>query len=265
MALSEQYGAEASDEQLRVLQLLTLCRTPSLGFSQWECAQCGHVHQTYNPCRDRHCGQCRGHLARQWAEARLTEVLPLSYQHLIFTGPHELHVLLSVWENRRVVYSLCLRSARCVLLRVAAKSLGVRLGVAAILHTWNQRQLMHLHVHTVWAGGGWRIQEPDRFVTVDAATLDQRQLMRVFRTLLLAAICRAAERGRLVLAGDAAFLDDGRKFGVWIKQLNNRRWVVLPKPPMDDAEVALGYLARYTRRVAIDNRRIPRWICMRAR
>lgn len=27
-----------------------LCRTQSLGFSQWECAQCGHVRQTYNPC-----------------------------------------------------------------------------------------------------------------------------------------------------------------------------------------------------------------------
>jgi len=53
-AYLEQYGATSSDEQLRVLQLLTLCRTPSLGFSQWECAQCGHVHETYNPCRDRH-------------------------------------------------------------------------------------------------------------------------------------------------------------------------------------------------------------------
>jgi len=61
-AYLEQYADVASDEQLRVLQLLALCRTPSMGFAQWECAACGFVHQTYNPCRDRHCPQCQNHL-----------------------------------------------------------------------------------------------------------------------------------------------------------------------------------------------------------
>lgn len=51
-AYLEQYGAQVSDEQRRVLQLIALCRTSVLGVAHWECEQCGHVHELYNPCQE---------------------------------------------------------------------------------------------------------------------------------------------------------------------------------------------------------------------
>ena len=250
------YRDQASNEQLRVLQLLTLCRTPSLGLAQWECTDCGLVRETYNPCRDRHCSQCQGHLERQWAEARLGEVLPIAYQHVIFTAPHEIHVLLDVWSNLRLIYPLYQRAARDALQRVAAEQLGVRLGMADIVHTWNQQGLHHVHVHVIMPLGGWSIKKPEHFVQFDAEALDVERLMVAFREALLSGICRLAEKGRLALAGEAAFLNDGRAFGAWIDQLNNRHWVLRPQPPLESPETAIGYLARYTRRAPIDNRRI---------
>jgi hypothetical protein len=78
-AYLEQYGTQVSDEQRRVLQLIALCRTSVLGVAHWECEQCGHVHELYNPCRDRHCGSCGHHAARQWQAAHRAELLPLPY------------------------------------------------------------------------------------------------------------------------------------------------------------------------------------------
>ena len=186
---------------------MALCRTPELGTAHWECETCGHVHDIHNPCRDRHCGSCGEHLVRQWYDAHSGELLPLAHQHVVFTAPHELHVFLDVWENRRVIYPLYLRAARDALVRVAGETLGIMPGQAAFLHTWNQWMLMHLHIHTIWPNGGWLIDQPDRFVTVDATQLDEDCLINAFRDALLNSLCRAAERGRLVFGGQAAFLD----------------------------------------------------------
>ncbi len=135
------------------------------------------MHDIHNPCRDRHCGSCGEHLARQWYDAHSGELLPLAHQHVVFTAAHELHVLLDVWENRRVIYPLYLRAARDALVRVAGEMLGIMPGQAAFLHTWNQWMLMHLHIHTIWPNGGWLIDQPDRFVTVDATQLNKARLI----------------------------------------------------------------------------------------
>jgi len=165
-------------------------------------------------------------------------------------------VLLDIWANRRVIYTLYLRAARDALRRQVAEQFGIKLGLAAFLHTWNQWMLMHLHIHTIWPNGGWLIDQPQRFVTVDARQLDKERLMKAFRDALLGRLWRAAERGLLVFGGAAAFLESDVAFGDWIQQLKSRRWVLLPQDPLEGGEAALGYLARYTRRVAIDNRRI---------
>ena len=132
-AYLQEHAATSSNEQLRVLQLMALCRTAALGTAHWECETCGHVRDIHNPCRDRHCGSCGEHLARQWYDAHSGELLPLAHQHVVFTAAHELHVLLDVWENRRVIYPLYLRAARDALVRVAGEMLGIMPGQAAFL------------------------------------------------------------------------------------------------------------------------------------
>lgn len=255
-AYLEQYGAQVSDQQRRVLQLIALCRTSVLGVAHWECEQCGHVHELYNPCRDRHCGSCGHHAASQWHAAHRAELLPLPYRHVVFTAPHQIHVLLDVWENRRVVYRLYLRAAHQAWQRVLARQFDVQAAVAALFHSWNQLLEFHLHVHTLWPSIGWSLADPDRLVEIDPARVDQAALIKTFRAALLGGLCRAAERGRLVMRGAAAFLESGAAFCDWIEDLRRRDWVLRPQPPLDGGAAALGYLSRYIRGVAIGNRRI---------
>ena len=91
---------------------------------------------------------------------------------------------------------------------------------------------------------------------VAAAQLDTARLRQVFTARVLASLCRLVERGRLQLAGRAARLDDGRRFGRWIEQLAQLRWVLIRRAPLADPERTLGYLAGYAQRVAISDRRI---------
>jgi len=149
-------------------------------------------------------------------------------------------------------------AARDALRKVANDTLGLLLGLLIILHTWNQLGEQHLHTHTVLPGGGWlRGAGPRRFVTPpDASWLQPAALMQAFRDALLRHLCCVAERDTLVFAGRAAFLADPVVFGDWIQQLRQRHWVVRLRPPLDDTEVALGYLARYARGGPLGNRRI---------
>jgi hypothetical protein len=51
-------------------------------------------------------------------------------------------------------------------------------------------------------------------------------------------------------------LADAGRFAGWLQELSRREWVVYAKPPFGGPEQVLKYLARYTHRVAISNRRL---------
>ena len=42
-------------------------------------------------CRNRHCPGCQGAARRKWVAARLEDVLPIPYFHVVFTLPHEIN------------------------------------------------------------------------------------------------------------------------------------------------------------------------------
>ncbi len=155
-----------------------------------------------------------------------------------------------------MAYARYLRAAHKAWQRVLARQFDVAAALAALLHSWNQWQLIHLHVHTVWPSIGWSLSDPDRLVEIDPARVDQEDLIKTFGEALLDGLCRVAERGLLVMTGQAAFLESGAAFCDWIQDLERREWVLRPQPPLDGGQAALGYLARYIRGVAIGNRRI---------
>ena len=67
----------------------------------------------------------------------------------------------------------------------------------------------------------------------------------------------AAHRaGELQFFGKHAPLTDRRAFAAFLAPLHNSKWVVYCKRPFGGPKQALRYLARYTHRVAISNRRL---------
>jgi len=245
-----------SREQRRVLTDLVQCRTAILGGHAKKCDQCGHIVCVYNSCRNRHCPKCQGAARAAWLEARQQELLDVEYFHVVFTLPHELAPL--ALQNRRTVYALLFRAASETLLTLARdpRQLGARIGCLAVLHTWGQNLLAHPHLHCVIPGGGMSL-DGERWVSCrDGFFLPVRLLSRLFRGKFLAMLLLAFEQQQLEFHGQLTELQHPKAWEGWLEPLRNKEWLVYAKPPFGGPRQVLKYLARYTHRVAISNRRI---------
>ena len=82
-----------STHQAKAWRGISACRTAALGGQQLACDTCGHRHWQYHSCRNRHCPTCGSRAKETWLQARLAEVLPVPYTHLVLTLPHRLNSL----------------------------------------------------------------------------------------------------------------------------------------------------------------------------
>jgi hypothetical protein len=160
-------------------------------------------------------------------------------------------------QNKRLVYGILFAASAATLRTIAAdeRHLGAEIGFLSVLHTWGQDLRHHPHVHCVVPGGGlrrdgsWVACRPGFFLPV-------RVLSAMFRGKFVAALRSAFERGQLRLQGALEFLRDPTAFAAYLDRVMAKKWVVYSKPPFGGPEQVLKYLARYTHRVAIGNRRI---------
>jgi hypothetical protein len=81
-------------------------------------------------------------------------------------------------------------------------------------------------------------------------------LARLFRGKFLAMLIDAHSGGRLKFFNTYGGLADKRTFKKFLAPLRRTEWVVYCKQPFAGPEQVLRYLARYTHRVAISNRRL---------
>lgn len=255
-ALRQKLGAAMTSAQHVVLSALERCRTAALGGHLYKCDHCGAEHPAYNSCDNRHCPSCLGHKSAQWLDARADELLPVPYFHVVFTVPKEVSAL--ALGNKKIVYGMLFRAAAQTLLQIAAdpKHLGATIGFLAILHTWTQTLLHHPHLHCVVPGGGL---SPDgsRWVPCpESFFLPVKVLSRLFRGKFLALLNEAARNSELRFAGSTTVLAQPQAWASFLRRMRRQAWVVYAKPPFGSPEQVLKYLARYTHRVAISNRRI---------
>jgi Putative transposase/Transposase zinc-binding domain len=242
--------------QLQVMSAIVSCRTAALGGHVTRCEDCAHTQIAYNSCRNRHCPKCQGAAARDWLAEREGDLLPVPYFHVVFTVPAAIGDI--AYHNKAVIYDLLFKASSEALLTIAAdpKHLGARIGVTAVLHTWGSAMTHHPHVHMIVPGGGialdgskWVACKPGFFVPV-------RVLSKLFRRLMLEKLAAAHAVGRLTFFGEHAGLRDPKAFAAHLAPLRNKNWFVYAKPPFAGPQAVLAYLARYTHRVAISNRRL---------
>jgi len=255
-AFLQRYGACLTPEQRRALDDLTACRTAALGGHVLECPECGHQEVSYNSCGNRHCPKCQATAAARWLEAQAADLLETPYFHVVFTLPSALGPVAQ--HNPRAVYGLLMRAAAATLLEVAAnpKHLGAEVGVLAVLHTWGQNLTLHPHVHCVVTGGGLAPDASRWIAGRDDFFLPVRILSRVFRGKFLAGLRAAFRRGRLRFPGRLAALARPEPFDRLLAETVRTEWVVYARPPWGGPATVLKYLARYTHRAAISNRRL---------
>jgi hypothetical protein len=175
--------------------------------------------------------------------------LPVSYYHLVFTLPAVLNPWVAL--HPEVIYALLFQSVWATLKAFGAdpKRLGGELGMTAVLHTWGETLTQHVHLHCLVPGGvltargHWRAARSNYLFPV-------RALSRHFRGRMVSALRKAYEHHRLervTRTGDIKRMLD---------TLMRSDWVVYSKSYLSHTDTVIGYLARYSHRIAISERRI---------
>jgi Putative transposase/Transposase zinc-binding domain len=242
--------------QLKVMSAIESCRTAALGGHVARCEKCSHTLIAYNSCRNRHCPKCQGAAAKEWLAERETELLPVPYFHVVFTLPAQIADI--AYQNKAVIYDLLFKASSETLLTIAAdpKHLGARIGILSVLHTWGSALTHHPHVHMIVPGGGFSLDGSRWVACRPSFFLPVRVLSRLFRRLFLQKLAAAHAAGELQFFGNHAELAHAKAFAAYLAPLRNSKWVVYSKRPFGGPEEVLRYLARYTHRVAISNRRL---------
>ena len=249
-------AGHVSLDQLKVMSAIESCRTAALGGHVARCEKCSHTLIAYNSCRNRHCPKCQGAAAQEWLAAREAELLPVPYFHVVFTVPGQIADI--AYQNKAVIYDLLFKASAETLVTIAAdpKHLGARVGVLSVLHTWGSALTHHPHVHMIVPGGGISLDGTKWVACRPGFFLPVRVLSRLFRRLYLEKLVAAHQAGELQFFGKHAPLTDRQAFAAYLAPLRNSEWVVYSKRPFGGPKEVLRYLARYTHRVAISNRRL---------
>lgn len=236
--------------QRRALRAISLCRTPALGGHLDQCNHCGFRHMVWHSCRNRHCPRCQAEARKRWLEERKRELLPVPYFHVVFTVPELLNTF-ALADPRRF-YDILFAAVRETLLVLSSdpKRLGARIAVLAVLHTWGQTLTLHPHIHCVIPAGGFSL-DGRRWLYARHKNffLPVRVLGRYFRRRFLEML-RQALRENPAFRARVEHPED-----LMARSVRNE-WVVYAKRPFGGPEQVLTYLAAYTHRIAISNRRI---------
>jgi Putative transposase/Transposase zinc-binding domain len=249
-------AGHVSLDQLKVMAAIENCRTAALGGHVLRCEKCSHTAISYNSCRNRHCPKCQGAAAKEWLAEREAELLPVPYFHVVFGLPGRIADI--AYQNKAVIYDLLFKASSETMLTIAAdpEHLGARIGILSVLHTWGSALNHHPHVHMIVPGGGFSLDGKRWISCRPSYLLPVEVLSCLFRRLLLEKLVAAHAAGELQFFGNHVKLADRKAFAAYLKPLRNSDWVVYCKKPFGGPEEVLRYLARYTHRVAISNRRL---------
>jgi hypothetical protein len=197
-----------------------------------------------------------GAAAREWLAEREAELLPVPYFHVVFTLPAAIADI--AYQNKAVIYDLLFKASSETMLTIAAdpKHLGARIGILSVLHTWGSALTHHPHVHMIVPGGGFSLDGKSWVSCRPLFLLSVDVLSALFRGLFLDKLRAAYRAGALQFFGKHTRLIDPRAFAAYLAPLWNTKWVVYCKRPFGGPKEVLRYLARYTHRVAISNRRL---------
>jgi len=245
-------------EQYKVINAICNCRTSILGGHIDRCDNCGHIHISYDSCRNRHCPKCQSMKTVRWLEERQKELLPVPYFHVVFTLPHKLNTL--VLYNKKELYSLLMQSVWETIKTFGKdpKRLNGLMGMIAILHTWGQNLFDHNHLHCIVPGGAltnenkWQSSKSDYLFPVKAMSI-------VFRGIFISGLRVLYDENKLKIPSDynlKTSLSIRENFEILLNSLMKKSWVVYSKHPFAGPKKLLDYLGRYVNKIAISNCRI---------
>ncbi|MFZ5517400.1 MAG: IS91 family transposase [Candidatus Zhuqueibacterota bacterium] len=243
--------------QKKILYDIQVCRTADCGAHLEVCDVCHYQQPAYNSCHNRHCPKCQGIVRRQWVAARLKELLPVPYYHVVFTLPHRLNTL--ALYNKRLIYNLFYHAAAYALLKFGKdpKFLGGQLGFIGVLHTWGKGLCYHIHWHFIIPGGGitqdgdWKaLPYHDKFLFPGTA------MGKVIKARFIKLLRKAYLKGKITFPTGNESLQNVVMFEYFLNDIASDNWVSYAKSPFGGPKQVVKYVGCYTHKVALSNNRL---------
>jgi len=206
-----------------VLKKLSDCHTARIGVHVYKCDSCNHTHHQYHSCGNRHCPNCGGLKREQWLQDRMSELLPTSYFHIVFTLPQQLRSI--AMGNRKLIFNLLFEASNHTLRCLGSdeKYLGATPGIISVLHTNGQDLTFHPHVHCIVTGGG--LSEDEKWVVQKRKNgsflFPRRAMEKIFKGYFL-------EKLQMLYSNEKLKIENGVFFKDLIRQVGCIKWNVYP-------------------------------------
>jgi hypothetical protein len=220
------------------------CRTPELGAEVFSSENEELI--LYHTCKSRACPSCGYRANMQWLRERWVALPHGPYKGVTFTMPDLLWPFFC--DNLSLAKALSALAAVVIQARVRVKY-GVRIGVIAILHTFNGKLEFNSHVHTMITGGGLHGSSN---IWVSRVYYDRHLLMTSWRKAVIALLRAALQAGQLRTELTVDQMED-------LLIHLERCWWNVKTQSFEDKWHFLQYAGRYVRRPPIAQRRIT-WI-----
>jgi Putative transposase/Transposase zinc-binding domain len=235
---------EMRDPVRKVFCKALQCRTAELGAEVYSSENQELI--LYHTCKSRACPSCGYRANVQWLRERWVALPCVNYKGITFTMPDLLWPLFR--DNPVLAKALSALAAEIIQVRVSVKY-GLRIGVIAILHTFNGELGFNSHVHTMVSGGGLRGSSN---IWVSRVYYDREALMKSWREAVIALLRAALRAGQL----DTKMTVDQTEEMLTQQE---QRWWSIKIQSFRDKWHFLQYAGRYVRRPPIAQRRIT-WI-----
>jgi hypothetical protein len=194
-------------------------------------------------CKSRACSSCGHRTTIQWQRERWAALPSVPYKGITFTMPDTLWPLFR--DNRHLLSALPSLADSVIQTRVGTRY-GLRVGVLAILHTFNGKLEFNPHVHTMVTAGGL-VSLSDSWQA--SIYYDRDELLEGWRKAVMKLLRAALRAGRLVSNLRVDELET-------LLREQEMRWWSIKIQSFRSKEHFLRYAGRYVRRPPIAQKRI---------
>ena len=226
---------------LKEVDKMISCRTSSLGYSVYECPDCGEIKFCYHTCKSRFCPSCGNKYVRKRTEAILQKCYNCKHRHIVFTMSDFL------WDffrkDRRLIDVLFQAVSKTILswFKDRYKSQNYIPGIIAVLHTYGRDMKWHPHIHTIvteGAMGNTNIFKKFDFISYDA-------LRKRFQKILLDLLEKKINKSNFKILKNFIYKKSNKGFYVYAEKKCNH-----------STKTMIEYAVRYTGKPAMAESRI---------
>ena len=226
---------------LKEVNKMISCRTSELGYSVYECPDCGELKFSYHTCKSRFCPSCGNKYVRKRTEAILQKCYNCKYRHIVFTISD---FLWDFFRKDRKLLDLLFQAVSKTILswfKDKYKSQNYIPGIIAVLHTYGRDMKWNPHIHTIvteGAMGNSNIFKKFDYISYDA-------LRKRFQKILLDLLEKKINKSSFKILKNFIYKKSNKGFYVYAEKKNNQSTLNM-----------IEYAVRYTGKPAMAESRI---------